>query len=174
MDFRSLILVFQSDGNELVRTYDTVYEVRTALDHTLVDKLLERLVLTYIAQVIEELVPETGVNQMARSMLCTTDIEIDIPPVFVSLAAHELLIVMRVHVSQIVSAGTCKAWHCAGFQRITVICPVLRTCKRRLSALGRLELVDFRKGERKFLIWQRCRNAILIIYRERLSPISLT
>ena len=59
MDFRSLILVFQSDGNELVRTYDTVYEVRTALDHTLVDKLLERLVLTYIAQVVEELVPET-------------------------------------------------------------------------------------------------------------------
>ena len=38
---------------------DAIYEVASSLNHSLVDKLLERLFLAAHAEVEEELVPET-------------------------------------------------------------------------------------------------------------------
>ena len=169
-----LILVPEACGNELVGSHDTIYEIRTPLDHTLVHKFSERLILAYITHVIEELVPEAGVDEMACSMLSTTDIEVNVPPVLVSLDTYEVLIVVRIHVPEIVCAGTRETRHCTGLERTALVCPVLGTCKRRLAAFSRLELVDFRKSERKFLVRKRCRNTFLVIYRERFAPISLT
>ena len=79
-----------------------IYEVRATLDHTLVDKFLKRLVLADIAEVEEELVPETAIDEVTRSMLSTTDIEVDLTPVVVGLFAYERSIVVVVHITEIV------------------------------------------------------------------------
>ena len=125
--------VLEAERHECICIDDSVYEVRTALNHTLVDELLERLLLAYITEVEEELVPETGVNQVARSVLSTTDIEVNVTPVFISLAAYEGLIVVRVHISEIVCGASRKTRHCAQFDRITFVCPVSSTAQRRFA-----------------------------------------
>ena len=53
---------------------DTVNEVASSLYHTLVDEYLEWLVGTRVTTVVEELIPESGIDQVTRSMLSTTDI----------------------------------------------------------------------------------------------------
>ena len=63
MDRRCGVLVLQPETDELalVRTFVlyAVDEVGASLNHTLVDQLLEGLVLAGVAGVVEELVPET-------------------------------------------------------------------------------------------------------------------
>ena len=46
MDRSDFVLVFQVQGYEFVRAVDTVYEVGTSLNHTLVDQFLERFLFT--------------------------------------------------------------------------------------------------------------------------------
>ena len=61
------------DGGQFV---DTIHEVGAALYHTLVDKFLERLFLAAHAVVVEELIPETGVDKVTGGMLRTGDLEV--------------------------------------------------------------------------------------------------
>ena len=114
-----LIVVFQSATDELTLILPLLYsinEIRATLNHTLVDKFLKRLVLTTIARVIKELIPETRVNQVTSGMLRTTNIEVDVTPVLVNILIHQCLLVFRIHIAQIVSAGTCKSRHGIQFQ----------------------------------------------------------
>ena len=111
---------------------------------------------------------------MACSMLCTTDIEVYISPIFICLTAYERLVIVRIHITEIVGAAACKARHCAEFYRIALICPVSRSSERRFACLCRKELVNFRKLERKILKIHRSSHTVLEIHRERFSPISLT
>ena len=53
-----IILSFQTVGDKSICTLDTINEVASSLDHTLIDKLSERLRLTHVPEVVEELVPE--------------------------------------------------------------------------------------------------------------------
>ena len=80
----------------------TIDEVGATLNHTLVDEFAEWLVLADIAEVEEELIPETAIDKVTRSVLCTTDIEIDLTPVFVGLFAHESSIVVVIHIAEVV------------------------------------------------------------------------
>ncbi len=86
----------------MVVAVDAVNEVGTSLDHTLVHQLLEWLFLAAYAEVVQELVPETRVNQVTCGMLATTYIEIHALPVLVGLFAHETLVVVWIHVAEIV------------------------------------------------------------------------
>lgn len=95
-------------GRQLV---DTIYEVASALDHSLVDELLERLLLTAVAVVVEELIPEPAVYKVTRSMLCSTNIQVDVAPVFVGFLTHNFLVVVRVHIPQIVCRRPCESRH---------------------------------------------------------------
>ena len=139
--------------NEVVRDIEiarrtladiAIDEVRTALNHTLIDQLLERLIFANIAQIIEELIPETRINQVSRSMLATAQIQIHLTPVLVRLFAHERLVVMRIHISQIIGRRTGEARHGTQLQRMTFILPVLRIAQRRTTIGRRFEVFHFR------------------------------
>ena len=108
---RGIVLVLQSKAYKGVGVLYAVHKVGTALYHALVNKLLEWLVLARHAKVEEELVPETAVNQVSRSVFRTTDIQVYILPIFISLLSHERRIVGGVHIAQVVSRRTGKAWH---------------------------------------------------------------
>ena len=77
-------------------------EVRTSLDHTLVDQLLERLFLHAVTIVVEELVPEPAVNQVAGGMLRSAHIEVHVLPVFIGCLSHQRLVVVRIHIAQVI------------------------------------------------------------------------
>ena len=200
-----VVLVLQAAGHEGVRTLDTVYEIGAALDHALIDQLAERLFLAHISQVVEELVPEPGIDQVAGGMLGASDIEVHVPPVFVLGAVHEGRVVVRVHIAQVVGAAAGKSGHRALLYGPALILPSggtrqgrlsalgrqvlvhlgqgqrkfgkIHGCSRsegRLSALGRQVLVHLGQGQRKFGKIHGCSRSVLIIYRERLPPVSLT
>ena len=173
VDLRGVILVFQAAGNEGIGTLDTIDKVGAALDHALVDQLLERLLLAHVTAVVEELVPETGVDQVAGRVLRTADIEIHVAPVFIRLAADEHLVVVRIHIAQIVGAAARETRHGAQFERPAVNGPAFRAAQRRFARLGGLELADFRQFERQALHRQRSRDSLLKIDGERLAPVAL-
>ena len=107
VDRRRGVLVLQAEADELTLVgtlvLDAIHEVGAALNHTLIDQLLERLVLARVAGVIEELVPETAINQVTRSMLRTTHVEVDVAPVLIDVLVDERLLILRVHIAQVVS-----------------------------------------------------------------------
>ena len=86
---RYLVLILQPVAHEGVRVLDAIDKVRTALDHSLVHELLERLILRANAEVEEELVPETRVDQVTRGVFRTAHVEIHLLPVVGRLHAHE-------------------------------------------------------------------------------------
>ena len=88
-----------------------INEVGTTLDHTLVDEFAEWFVLADIPEVEEELIPETAIDQVTRSMLSTADIEVDLTPIIVGLFAYERSVVVVVHIAEVVSRRTCKTRH---------------------------------------------------------------
>ena len=106
-------------------------------------------------------------------MFGTSDIQVYVTPVCIHILVHQSLVVVRVHIAEIVSAGTRETRHGAGLQRITLIGPVLCTRKRRFSGLGRLELVYLRKLQRQLVQRKRGGNTVLEIDRERFTPIPL-
>ena len=173
MHRNGLILVFQTGRYELVGTGNHIHEVGTALNHALVDELAEGFVFAHVAQVIEELVPETAVNQVAGGMLRTAHVEIYAAPVFVGLPGHQALGVVRVHVTQVVGAGTGESGHGALFQRITLVGPVLGAGQRRLAVLGGFVLVYLRQREGQVLEGNGRSHTVLVIDGERLSPVAL-
>ena len=104
MYFRGIVLVLESGRHECIGADNPVHEVGTALYHALVYQLAEWLVLAYIPEVVEELVPEAGVNEMAGGVFRSADIQVYAAPVFISLARHKGLVVVGVHIAEIVCA----------------------------------------------------------------------
>ena len=88
MYFGCLVFVFQSVGYERVRSYDSVDKVRAALNHALVYEPTERFFFADITKVVEEFVPETGIDEVPCGMLGASNVEVDVAPIFVCLAAH--------------------------------------------------------------------------------------
>ena len=97
-----VVVLLEVQRHEGVGILDAVYEVASALYHTLVDELLEGLVVLAITEVVEELVPETRVDEVTRSMLATTHVEVHVLPVLAHLVIHECLVVAGVHIAQVV------------------------------------------------------------------------
>ena len=190
MDGRHIILVLLLQSHKRVRVLDAIDKVAPALNHALVNQFLERLFLARHTHVEEELVPEAAVNQVTRSMFATAHIQIDILPILVSLLAHQSLVVVWVHIAQIVGRTARKAWHGVEFDgehRLIVNLRVLHNlpvhlvpsphrsiAQWRFTCLRRQELVHLRQLDRQTLLGNHRRDAILVIYRERLTPITLT
>ena len=72
------------------------------LNHALIDEFLERLLAFYNLNILEELVPEAAVNEVACGVLAATQIEVHIIPIPVSLWAYQRLAVVRIGVAGIV------------------------------------------------------------------------
>ena len=97
-----LVLFFQTQRDELVGTHNSIDEVRTSLNHTLVHQFLEGFAFANIAQVIKEHIPETRIHQVSRCVFDTAHIEIDIAPILISLTANQCVIVMGIHITEVV------------------------------------------------------------------------
>ena len=172
MDLRGFVPVFEPGRHESVGAYDTVHKVGASLYHTLVDQLAERLILAHIAKVVEELVPEPGIDKVSGSVFGTAHIQIDGAPVFICTARHQRRVVLRIHIAQIICARSGKAGHGGRLERPALVGPVLGARKRSLA--GRLIRTDFRQSERQVLLGNRARNTVLVVDGERLPPITLT
>ena len=174
MNFRRLVLVFQTGRNIRVGSHHAIDKIRPPLNHPLVYQLLERLRLTHHTEVIEEHVPETRINQMPRGMFRSSQIQIDIPPILISLLAHQGMIVMGVHIAQVIGGGARKSRHGIQLYRITFLgFPILCPSQWRLAALRRQVLVDFRQLQGQLRFIHHVRHPVLVIHGEGFAPIPL-
>ena len=82
----------------------TIDKVASSLYHSLVHKFLVWLFLARYSHVEKELVPESGIYQVTGGMFRSAHIEINILPVFVGFLAHQCVVVLGVHISQIIRA----------------------------------------------------------------------
>ena len=77
-------------------------------------KLLERFSRLENALIVEELMPETGIEKVENSMFSTADIDIDRKPVIEKLLITDCLIVMGIDITGIIPRGTCPLRHGIG------------------------------------------------------------
>ena len=122
-------------------------------------------------------------------MFRTTYIEVDTSPIFIYFLINQCFIVMRVHIAQIVSAGTCKARHGIQFKReygdviylfilyhtfvYSVPSPFGSVSQRWFSGFGRKEFGNFRQFKRQTTFVDHIRHSILVVNRERFAPVAL-
>ena len=97
---------------------------------------------------------------------------------------------MWIHITEVVCRRTSKARHCIEFDREDglivdkslihdlLVCfipsPYLGVAQWRLTSLSREELIHLWKFDRQTLLWNHCWDAVLVIYREWLTPVTLT
>ena len=172
-DGRDLIAVFQPKGDILVGADDAIDEVGASLDHALVDEFLEGLFFATEADVMEELVPETGIDQVAGGVFGAADVEIHVAPILVGLFGEILLVVVRVHVAEIIAGGAGESGHRVVFHGVALVGPVFGACQWRLTRLGGLELADLGKLDGQLFFRNRVGHAILVVDGERLAPVAL-
>ncbi len=173
MNRGGVVVFFQFRAHERVGVLYAVHEIATPLDHSLVYKFTERFVLAYFAAVVKEFIPETTVDEMACGMFRASDVQIDLPPVFIGFTRHEGLFVVGVHISQIVCAGAGETGHGIQFEGISFrSMPLFGPTQRRFSGFGRQIFVDFGKLQRKVPVCRR--DTVDIAYGYRFAPIALT
>lgn len=108
-------------------------------------------------------------------MLGTAYVQIHVAPVLVGVAAYKRLAVARIHVTQIVRARSGKSRHRTQLDGIPLGgSPALGPAERRLALLGRQILIYLRQQQRQLILWKHVGNVILVIYGERLAPVTLT
>ena len=173
VDRRGFVLFAEVERHELISTNNAINEVGATLNHTLVDKFLEGFVFAADAEVKEEFVPEAGVDEVACAVFRTADVKIHVLPVRVGLLGDQRVIVLRIHIAQIVRAGARESGHGAVFARIAIVSPVLGACQRRLACFGGQELIYFGKHNRQFGLGDGIGHSVLVIDRERLTPVTL-
>ena len=97
---------------------------------------------------------------------------------------------MWIHIAEIVCRRTCKTRHSIELDREDglivdkslvnnlLVCfipsPDLSIAQWRLTSLSRQELIHLWKFDRQTLLWNHCWDAVLVIYREWLTPVTLT
>ena len=86
----------------------------------MIDELAERLGVTDIPSIVEDFVPEAGVEQMQHRMLRTADVEIDGHPCRFLFAIDEGVRGFGADESQVVPAGSCPLGHGVGFATISL------------------------------------------------------
>ena len=123
-------------------------------------------------------------------MLCTTHIEIHIAPVFINVLVNQGILVLRIHIAQIVGTGSSKTWHGVQLQGedglvvdelfryyCIVLCipsPNLGASQWGFTSFRGFVLINLRQFQRKALLRNHIRHLVLVINRERLSPVTLT
>ena len=115
---RNFVLVFQSQRHKersliafAFGPLHTIYKVASALNHTLINQLLERFIDYGHAQVEEELVPEPTIYKVSGGMFRSAHIEIHVLPVANGLLAHQCIVVVRVHIAQEIGRRTSETRH---------------------------------------------------------------
>ena len=106
----------------------------TALYHALVDHFFEGFVLEGEAQVVEEHIPEAGIDKVSGGMFGSAQIEVDLLPVVIGFFAEILIRIFWIHIAQVISAGAGESGHGIGFEGIAFRrLPVSGTCQWRFA-----------------------------------------
>ena len=149
-------------------------------NHSLIEQFLIRLVGVDNAQIVQNLVPETAVEQVKHGVLGTAHIQIDRHPVVFGFNRERRRVVCWVGVAQIVPARTCPLRHCVGLvaAAATILVgnvePVGGVSQRRLASIARLVFGQFGQFVRKVLLIDHRNFAVFPVNDwERLAPVAL-
>ena len=91
------------------------------------DELLERFRCRDDADIEEDLMPKSGVQEMQHGMLAPTDVEVDRHPILFFHRVDYLTIVFRIEKPQIVPTGSGPLGHGIGFASRRL--PAIRVCR---------------------------------------------
>ena len=177
--------------------------VRGGEDVALVEQARVRLLRRQVAEVVQHLVPEAGVQQVQHGVLDAADVEVDTAGVVgshVGARAHpvrldgrvdERLVVRRVEVAQLVPARARPLRHHVGVAAVPLaavaeveldVDPRLEPVERALGIgelvvgveRARREAVGVGQLDGEHLVGQRVRPAVVVVHdRERLAPVAL-
>ena len=133
------------------------------------------------ADVVEELVPEAGVEQVQRGVLHAAVVPVHRAPVLLRLVRDRLMVVVRIHIAQEVPRRTRPLGHGVGLALGVApalgalgVDPVGHLGKRALAVVGQLVAVHLRQDERQFLLGNRHPTALGAVDKgDRLAPIAL-
>ncbi|MNS52788.1 hypothetical protein D3C72_855150 [compost metagenome] len=150
-------------------------------DHALVEELLEGLGRGDVAEVVEYLVPEAGVQEVHDRVLRAADVQVDGQPALLGLLAHELLVVVRIHEAQVVPATAGPLGHGVGLAArrqaglgIGGVDPLRRIGERALTGARRLDLVHLGQGQGQGALGEGLDGAVFEVDdRNRLAPVAL-
>ena len=189
MDGGDVILLAQTIGNEGVGVLDAIDKVAAALNHALIDQLLEGFLGDAPAIVVQEFVPETAVDEVSRSMFRATHIEVHIAPVSVLFRGYKSLVVVGVHIAEVVGRTACKARHGVEFKgedsllvdeavgNHTVMHgvpgPHIGMTQRGFTCFGRLEVLHLGQLQRQAFLRNEVGRTFFIIDGEGLTPVAL-
>ena len=117
--------------------------------------------------IIQETMPETGIDHMSCNMFHTAVVPVNRHPVFHLLAVCKSFCIVWIHITKEIPGRSSPLWHgislslgiAAAFRAFAVY-EGIDLCKWRLSVLTWLEILDLRQTKRKLLIWNRYVTAL--------------
>ena len=150
-------------------------------DHAVACALCIRFCGRDLADVVEELMPETAVQQVQRGVLHAAVIPVYLMPVVECFLGCKRFIVVRIHIAQEVPGGACPLRHGVRFAhglaaalRARGVDPIGHLRERRFAVIGRLVGINLRQNERQLAFIDRHIAALLAVYnRNRLAPVAL-
>jgi len=152
-----------------------------AQDHAVAGALLVGLLVRDRADIVEEQVPEAGIEQVQRGVLHAAVVPVDRQPVLKLFPAGEVGVAVRIGIAQEIPAGTGPLRHGIGLAlggtgaaRAGGVHPGIDLGERGLAGIGRLIVVNLRQEHRQLIFRHRNPAALLAInQRDRLAPVAL-
>lgn len=83
-------------------------------DETYISELKKWLITWYNTHIKEEFVPKSCIKEMKNSMLCTTNIAINLSPIFHDRRIHDSFTICWIHIAEIVPARSRPLRHGVG------------------------------------------------------------
>ena len=153
-----------------------------AQDHAVSGALLVGFRRRHDADVVQELMPETAVEQMQGGVLHAAVVPVHRRPVFQRLFGSEGVLAVGVHIAQEVPGRTGPLRHGVGLAGRGAAAagaggldPVGVAGQRRLTVGTRLKVGDVGQGQRQAALGQGLPAALLALdHGDRLAPVALT
>ena len=156
--------------------------VGNAQNHALMDEALPGFRGGDQAQVVEDMVPETGVEEVQDGVLGAPHVKVHGHPVLFLFRIPAPLVVVGIDVAEVVPAGAGPLGHGVGLPGadlaglgIGPLEPFLGPGQRRLPILRGLVVLQLRQHHRQLLLGHQAYMAIGIVHQgEGFAPIALT
>ena len=151
-------------------------------NHTVAGALCVGLGGGYYTDIIEDLMPETGIKEVESGMLHTAVIPVHLMPVLHCLFANKSVGIMGIHIAEEVPAGACPLGHSVGLalggttaDGAGGVDPVGHLAQRAFAVIGGLIAFNLRQSEGQLLLGQRNPAAAMLAVNKGngLAPIAL-